>query len=64
MGEQRRRRPALIVRVRYEPSRVGAACLADAYEQILPVVRRAPARHDQRPDAEVPPAVRQEEAAG
>jgi len=37
---QRRRRSALVVRVRYEPSRVAAACLADAYEQVVPVVRR------------------------
>jgi hypothetical protein len=36
----RRRRSALVVRVRYEPSRVAAACLADAYEQVVPVVRR------------------------
>jgi hypothetical protein len=34
-----------MVRVRYEPSRVGAACLADAYEQVVPSrQRRAPGR--------------------
>jgi hypothetical protein len=37
---QRRRRSALVVRVRCEPGRVAAACLADAYEQVVPVVRR------------------------
>jgi hypothetical protein len=38
--QRQRRRSALVVRVRYEPSRVAAACLADAYEQVVPVVRR------------------------
>jgi hypothetical protein len=37
---QRRRRCPVVVRVRYEPSRVAGACLADAYEQVLPVGRR------------------------
>jgi hypothetical protein len=66
MGEQRRRqrRSALIVQVRYEPSRVGAACLADAYEQVLPAVQRRLSGHDQRADPEPTPIDRQEGVAG
>ena len=41
---QRRRRAALVMRVRHEPSRVAAACLADAYERVVPVVRRGNGR--------------------
>lgn len=47
---QRRRRSALVVRVRYEPSRVAAACLADAYEQVVPVVRRGIGRRGRPAD--------------
>jgi hypothetical protein len=31
----------LEVRVRFEPSRIGRDCLAGAYEQIVPIVRRS-----------------------
>jgi hypothetical protein len=34
-------RRELRVQVRFEMSRVGAACLADAYEQVVPIARRA-----------------------
>jgi hypothetical protein len=61
---QRQRRSTLIVQVRYEPSRVGAACLADAYEQVLPVVRRGLVRHDLRAAADTTPTERQEGVAG
>lgn len=64
MGEQRRRRPALIVQVRYEPSRVAAACLADAYEQILPVVCRLLEQHDHQAAADTTSTTRQEGVAG
>jgi hypothetical protein len=37
---QRRRGPVRVVRVRFEPSRLAAACLADAYEQVVPLVQR------------------------
>ena len=35
-----RRRPDRVVRVRFEPSRLAAACLVDAYEQVVPLVQR------------------------
>ena len=31
----------LEVRVRFEPSRIGRDCLAGAYEQIVPIIRRS-----------------------
>ena len=34
------RSPVRVVRVRFEPSRLAAACLADAYEQVVPLGRR------------------------
>ena len=34
------RSPVRVVRVRFEPSRLAAACLADAYEQVVPLVQR------------------------
>jgi hypothetical protein len=37
-------RRVLRVQARFEMSRVGAACLADAYEQIVPIARRSMAR--------------------
>ena len=37
---QRRRESVRVVRVRFEPSRLAAACLADAYEQVVPLVRQ------------------------
>jgi hypothetical protein len=66
MGEQRRRRrrSALIVQVRYEPSRVGAACLADAYEQVLPAAHRRLSGHDRWADPGPTPTDRQEGVAG
>jgi hypothetical protein len=62
--QRQRRRSALIVRVRYEPSRIGAACLADAYEQILPVVRRRLDHQKLRADAESTPTHRRRGVAG
>ena len=35
-----RRRPDRVVQVRFEPSRVAAVCLVDAYEQVVPLVQR------------------------
>lgn len=35
-----RRAPMLTVRVVFEPSRLAPACLADAYERVLPLRRR------------------------
>ncbi len=35
-----RRVPMLTVRVVFEPSRLAPACLADAYERVLPLRRR------------------------
>jgi hypothetical protein len=49
--QRQRRRSALVVRVRYEPSRVAAACLADAYEQVVPVVRRGVGRRGRPADS-------------
>jgi len=37
----RTERRVLRVQVRFEMSRVGAACLADAYEQVVPIARRS-----------------------
>jgi hypothetical protein len=34
-------RRVLQVEVRFEMSRVAAACLADAYEQVVPIARRS-----------------------
>lgn len=33
-------RPPRTVRVSYEPNRLADACLADAYAEVVPVVRR------------------------
>ncbi len=35
-----RRVPVLTVHLVFEPSRLAAACLADAYERVLPLRRR------------------------
>jgi hypothetical protein len=37
----RKDRTVLQIQVRFEMSRVAAACLADAYEQIVPIARRS-----------------------
>jgi len=37
----RKDRRVLRVQVRFEMSRLGAACLADAYEQVVPIARRS-----------------------
>ena len=51
-----RRSPARVVRVRFEPSRLAAACLADAYEQVVPLGRRrAPHREPVAETAETEP---------
>jgi hypothetical protein len=47
-GARRTVRP-LAVRRRFEPSRIAAACLAAAYEQVVPIVRR-PIRADRPRD--------------
>jgi hypothetical protein len=65
MRQQRRqRRSPLIVQVRYEPSRVAATCLADAYEQVLPAVHRRVSDHDRRADTAPMPTDRQGGMAG
>ncbi len=43
-----RRMPMLTVRVVFEPSRLAPACLADAYERVLPLRRRT-IRRDRTP---------------
>ena len=47
-GARRTVRP-LVVRRRFEPSRVAAACLAAAYERVVPIARR-PVRAAREPD--------------
>ena len=47
-GARRTVRP-LVVGRRFEPSRVAAACLAAAYEQVVPITRR-PVRADRPRD--------------
>jgi len=43
MSQRTRKRHAqLTVRVSFEPNRLADACLADAYERAMPVVRREP----------------------
>ena len=37
----RKDRRVVRVQVRFEMSRLGAACLADAYEQVVPIARRS-----------------------
>ena len=34
------RRTTLAVRITFEPSRVGPACVAQAYERVVPITRR------------------------
>jgi hypothetical protein len=43
---------ALEVRIMFEPSRIASACLAQAYERIVPIARRAVASllQNHRPD--------------
>lgn len=50
MTQRRRKEPRMVrVQVRFEMSRMAAACLADAYEQVVPISRRAMAgEHRQR----------------
>lgn len=38
------RRPALMVRVAFEPGRLGVHAMADAYAQLVPIHKRRPAR--------------------
>jgi hypothetical protein len=45
----RMERRVLRVQVRFEMSRVGAACLADAYEQVVPIARRSMAIERRQP---------------
>jgi hypothetical protein len=45
MCRSRRTEPRMIrIQVRFEMSRMAAACLADAYEQVVPVPRRSTGR--------------------
>jgi hypothetical protein len=46
---QRRRESVRVVRVRFEPSRLAAACLADAYEQVVPLVHQRATSRGIRP---------------
>lgn len=45
------RRKERAVRVVVERSRLGALCLAEAYEQVVPIVHRSPGRGEQGPGA-------------
>jgi hypothetical protein len=47
-GARRTVRP-LVVRRRFEPNRVAAACLTAAYERVVPIARR-PVRPDRQPE--------------
>jgi hypothetical protein len=40
-GRGKRRTRVVAIQVRFEPSRVAAACLGDAYECLVPLRRRA-----------------------
>ena len=40
-GRGNRRARVVAIHPRFEPSRVAAACLADAYERLLPLRQRA-----------------------
>ena len=42
-GERTQRKERVVVVVR-EHSRLGTVCLAQAYEQVLPIIRRGPPR--------------------
>jgi len=42
----------LEVRVMFEPNRLSMACIAQAYEHVAPVLRRAVASLTKRPDAD------------
>ena len=46
-GERTQRKERVVVVVR-EYSRLGASCLAQAYEQVVPLIRRAPAPDSER----------------
>ena len=46
-GERTQRKERVVVVVS-EHSRLGAVCLAQAYEQVVPIIRRAPAREAER----------------
>ena len=41
----RTRSTTLEVRITFEPSRVSPACVAQAYERVVPITRRTPPRH-------------------
>jgi hypothetical protein len=46
---RREEREVVRMRVTFEGSRVGAVCLADAYEQVVPIHRRSAAAQERQP---------------
>jgi len=49
------RMPTLEIRITFEPSRVGPACVVQAYEQVVPLGRRTTAAgSDRRPVDDTP----------
>jgi hypothetical protein len=53
MTQSRRKEPRMIrIQVRFEMSRLAATCLADAYEQVVPIPRRSMTREQGRPRSE------------
>jgi hypothetical protein len=56
---QKKRQPALEVKVSFEASRIASECLASAYEQIVPQVRCCTSASKKKTNAEPEPQQRQ-----